>query len=92
VTVTAEPRGAAAAITVTDTGIGIAPEDVAKLFQRFSRIQTAETRDIEGTGLGLYIVKELTDRMQGTIEVQSAKGVGTSFVLTLPAVPPGAKA
>lgn len=72
---------------VEDTGIGIYPEDVPHLFERFYRGRRDQVADIPGTGLGLVIVKELVDRHGGTISVQSKVAVGTTFIVTLPAAP-----
>eukprot|EP01125_Pyxidicula_operculata_P007059 TRINITY_DN240_c4_g1_i3.p1 TRINITY_DN240_c4_g1~~TRINITY_DN240_c4_g1_i3.p1 ORF type:complete len:763 (+),score=93.34 TRINITY_DN240_c4_g1_i3:41-2329(+) len=69
---------------VTDTGIGIANEDLDKLFERFSQLGTGYTRYYEGTGLGLNICKELTMLMGGAIGVRSQVGVGSTFWLSLP--------
>jgi signal transduction histidine kinase len=74
-------------VSVEDSGIGIAPEDAARLFQKFHRVSTPETRDIGGTGLGLYIVKNLVEAHGGRIWLQSAPGVGTTFTFTLPVSP-----
>jgi signal transduction histidine kinase len=72
-------------IRVTDTGIGIAQEDMDKLFRPFSQIDTGLTRQYEGTGLGLSISKRLVELMGGTIQVKSEKGRGSTFSFTLPA-------
>lgn len=71
-------------VSVEDSGIGIAPEDATKLFERFQRIASPETRDIGGTGLGLYIVKNLIEAHGGRIFVTSAPGVGSTFTFFLP--------
>jgi two-component system sensor histidine kinase BaeS len=74
-------------VAVEDTGRGLPPEDLARAFERFYLYdRSADGRRI-GTGLGLAIVKELTERMGGTVEVHSAPGRGTSFVVRLPAAP-----
>ncbi len=70
--------------TFADTGIGIAPEHLDKLFEPFERLG-AEQTDVDGTGLGLALSKGLIEAMGGTIEVQSAVGVGTTFVIELAA-------
>ena len=70
---------------VEDTGIGIYPEDVPHLFERFYRGRRDQAPDVPGTGLGLVIVKELIDRHKGSISVHSEVGVGTTFTVTLPA-------
>ena len=70
--------------TVSDTGIGMSPEYIAHLFEEFSRENTTTANKIEGTGLGMPIVKRLVELMNGTIHVTSEKGVGSTFVVTLP--------
>ncbi len=69
--------------TVTDTGHGISEEDKSKLFANFERINTTKNRNIEGTGLGLAISKRLCEMMDGTIEVESEVGKGSSFCVTI---------
>lgn len=71
-------------ITVKDTGRGIKPEQVKKLFTKFERLGADKNTTIEGTGLGLAITKRVTEMMGGTINVQSQYGVGSMFVVTLP--------
>jgi signal transduction histidine kinase len=83
-------------ITVHDTGAGMPPADVPRIFERFYQADKARAAGRGGSGLGLAIVKELVERHGGTIRAESALGVGTSIVLTLPrhagpaAGPPGA--
>lgn len=71
-------------IKVTDTGTGIKAEDISKLFQPFERIGADKT-NIEGTGLGLMVVKRLTEAMGGTVGVESTLGKGSTFWVELPA-------
>lgn len=71
-------------IRVSDTGIGISSEEKEKLFSRFYRVQSAETEDIRGTGLGLWISKRIVTQMNGDISVESIKGKGTDFIILLP--------
>lgn len=71
-------------INVTDTGMGIAPEDLAHIFQKFYRVDNSQTRTIGGTGLGLYIAKERTEAMGGRIWAESAFGEGSTFYVSLP--------
>jgi signal transduction histidine kinase len=73
-------------ISVADTGIGISSEDQAKLFKKFSRIINDKTRDILGTGLGLWITFEIVKRMQGKIAVESIEGIGSHFTVRFPLV------
>ncbi len=71
-------------ISVSDTGIGISEEDIPKLFEEFSRIKTAETRNISGTGLGLSITKKMIELYKGTIDIESKPNFGTTFTVVLP--------
>lgn len=71
-------------IQVKDTGIGIAEEDQKHLFQEFSRIKNAQTRDISGSGLGLSIIKKMVSLYGGEIHLQSAPGAGTEFTVEIP--------
>jgi signal transduction histidine kinase len=73
--------------TVTDTGIGMTPDEQSRLFQRFYRAKNADTAEIEGTGLGLWIIKQYAQKMGGDITVRSEKGKGSTFSVTLPAAP-----
>jgi PAS domain S-box-containing protein len=70
--------------TVCDTGIGIKPEDQARLFEEFGRVDSAEVRAREGTGLGLRLSHMLAELLGGTIELTSGLGVGSAFALVLP--------
>ncbi len=79
-----ERRNAGLCIAIQDTGIGISPEDQARIFDRFYRVRRAETETIEGTGLGLAIVKRLVELHNGQIGVESRLGEGTTFYVTLP--------
>jgi PAS domain S-box-containing protein len=71
-------------LSVTDTGLGIAEEDLGSLFQPFHQLESGLSRRFEGTGLGLCICKKLVDRLGGDIKVESAKGRGSTFSFTLP--------
>ncbi len=71
-------------IRVTDTGIGITVEDIPKVFERFTQIDSSSTRAQGGTGLGLAITKDLIQLHGGTIKVQSQLGKGSSFIFTIP--------
>jgi two-component system phosphate regulon sensor histidine kinase PhoR len=70
-------------ISVRDTGIGIASEDLKRIFERFYRVDKARSRTAGGTGLGLPIVKEVVERMGGSVEVQSQLGRGSTFTILL---------
>ena len=71
-------------IVVTDTGVGIAPEKLPSLFEKFTQADNSATRRFGGTGLGLAICRELTQMMGGTINVESTEGKGSAFTVELP--------
>lgn len=71
-------------VAVEDTGIGIRPEDLEKLFSSFQQVDTRKNRKVEGTGLGLSIVKRLVDLMGGTVQAASEYGKGSRFWFTIP--------
>ena len=81
---TAAAGNEALAFTVTDTGIGIAPEDQARLFQPFVQIDAGLARRYEGTGLGLSLVRRLADLHGGGVTLESEPGKGSRFTVTLP--------
>lgn len=70
--------------SVKDTGVGIIPEDIDRIFEPFERIVTTTTYVIQGTGLGLPITKLLTEHMGGRISVQSQTGIGSEFTVCMP--------
>jgi PAS domain S-box-containing protein len=70
--------------SVTDTGIGISPDDLQKLFKPFVQVDSSLSRQYEGSGLGLALVKKMVDLHNGSIEVKSEVGVGSRFTFTLP--------
>jgi signal transduction histidine kinase len=75
-------------LAVTDTGIGIAAEDIAKLFRRFTQLETATTKPFQGCGLGLALTKQLVELHRGTITVASAgPGQGSTFTVCLQQAP-----
>lgn len=84
VAIAAREEQASIIIDVTDTGSGIAASDLDRIFERFQRLDDARIRDATGAGLGLAIVRELTEAMGGTVSVQSEPGSGSSFTVTLP--------
>lgn len=73
-------------IKVSDTGIGMSAKDREKLFEKFYRIRNRETADIQGTGLGLWITKQLVEMMSGKILVSSIEGRGSEFSLYFPVI------
>lgn len=84
--VSAECQEGYIVVRVADSGIGIPPEDLPHIFDRFYRVQRPETEDIEGTGLGLSIVKSIVEKHGGRVWVESRPGEGTTFTLLLPAM------
>jgi two-component system phosphate regulon sensor histidine kinase PhoR len=72
-------------VAVRDNGLGIPPSEHERIFERFYRLDPALTRGVGGSGLGLYISRELVDRMGGTLTVRSETGEGATFVVDLPA-------
>ncbi|HWO61859.1 MAG TPA: GAF domain-containing sensor histidine kinase, partial [Umezawaea sp.] len=76
--------GREAVVTVADTGVGVPPEEMPRLFERFHRIENARARSNEGSGIGLALVQELVGLHGGTITADSAEGRGTSFTIRVP--------
>ncbi|HIQ04861.1 MAG TPA: ATP-binding protein [Anaerolineae bacterium] len=79
------PDGDWVVVTISDTGIGIAPEELPRLFNRFQRSAEATRRAIRGTGLGLHIARKLVEAHGGFIGAQSQLGQGSTFWVALPA-------
>jgi two-component system phosphate regulon sensor histidine kinase PhoR len=74
-------------ISVSDSGPGIEPRHLSRIFERFYRVDAGRSRELGGTGLGLAIVKHLIEAMGGTVGVESTVGAGTTFTFSLPAAP-----
>ena len=78
-------RGARAVrVDIVDTGIGIPPDELPRLFRPFAQVDTGLTRRHGGTGLGLYISRRLATLLGGHIEVESRPGAGSTFTVVLP--------
>lgn len=84
VTVSAFPLNDYLCVRVEDAGMGISPEDQQRIFQRFYRVKDEKTRFINGTGLGLSLVKSILDSHQGSIKLESQPGKGSTFSVLLP--------
>lgn len=88
VTVVCRRNGDGVIMTVRDQGMGIPEEHLPKVFERFHRVDNRDTRQVGGTGIGLYLVKHLVEAHGGKIWVESEVGKGSSFIFTLPKSPP----
>jgi two-component system phosphate regulon sensor histidine kinase PhoR len=84
VNVTLNKTGKDIRLRVADNGIGIPPGDIDRIFEKFYRIKTEETRSISGSGLGLSIVKGIVDAHRGSVRAESEVGKGTTFDISLP--------
>ena len=87
VTIGAHREGAMVHLSVADQGEGIAPEHIARVTERFYRVDTSRSRSLGGTGLGLSIVKHIVERHRGRLTIESAPGKGTSVHVYLPVAP-----
>ena len=87
VTISSRAEGGYALITVADTGLGIPPDEIAHVFERFRRVRSGAAQSIAGTGLGLTIVKQIVEMHGGKIWVESAVGHGSAFHFTIPLAP-----
>jgi signal transduction histidine kinase len=85
ITITVEGDPDQARVVVTDRGIGISPPDQARVFERFERAVAAGS--VVGLGLGLYIARQIVEAHGGRIELQSAIGEGSTFIVELPRLP-----
>ncbi|MCW2949092.1 MAG: signal transduction histidine kinase [Thermoleophilia bacterium] len=84
VEITLRTRGVFVEVAVTDTGSGIPADSIERIFERFYRVDTARSRELGGTGIGLSIVKHVAHAHGGSIEVTSELGAGSTFVLRIP--------
>jgi Signal transduction histidine kinase len=80
-----QPGENAVSVSVSDYGIGIEKKDQEKIFERFYRVEGKSEQTYPGFGIGLFIASEIIQRHNGTIKVESKKGEGSTFILTLPA-------
>ena len=76
--------GKMAELTVKDTGVGISPDELPHMFERFHRVRGAQSRTHEGTGIGLALVKELVQLHEGQIQISSRENEGTTFKISIP--------
>jgi two-component system phosphate regulon sensor histidine kinase PhoR len=83
VTIFAAESGDMVQISVSDTGAGIPPKDLPRIFERFYRVDAARSREVEGTGLGLAIVKHIVQLHGGAVSAESTPGKGSTFSFTL---------
>lgn len=88
ITVGATDEGDKVRFAVTDQGMGIPPEHIDKIFQRFHRVHQGDSQRVGGTGIGLFLVKSLVEAHGGIIWVESALGTGSTFYFTIPKQPP----
>ena len=84
VTISSRAEGGYALVTVADTGLGIPPDEISHVFERFRRVRSGAAQSIAGTGLGLTIVKQIVEMHGGKIWVESAVGHGSAFHFTIP--------
>jgi two-component system, OmpR family, sensor kinase len=84
VTIALRRRGPVAELTISDTGIGIPPEHLPHIFERFYRVDTGRSRALGGTGLGLSIVRQISEAHGGQVRVRSTPGEGSTFTVALP--------
>ncbi len=78
------PESDQAVITVSDSGVGIGSSHLERIFERFYRVDKARSRELGGTGLGLAIVKHLVGAFNGSVDVESRVGEGTTFTVKIP--------
>jgi signal transduction histidine kinase len=88
VVVSVLPVDHGARITVADNGPGIAPEDLRKVFEKFFRVRSSDGKGTRGTGVGLALVKAVTEALGGSVSAESRLQEGSTFIVTLPTAPP----
>ena len=71
-------------LTVTDNGPGIPEDDLPRIFQRFYRGEQKNVQETEGSGVGLYLTRQILERQKGTVFVKPGRNGGSKFVMTLP--------
>jgi len=81
--ISSEVQGTSVKITISDTGIGIAKDEIKNIFHRFYTVDKSRSKEKGGTGLGLSIAKWIVDMHQGTIRVESKEGIGTKITVML---------
>jgi signal transduction histidine kinase len=84
VSIAAYRQGGSVSIAVSDTGVGIAPDDIPKAMENYGQVQTGWSRTQEGTGLGLPLAKRLVELLGGSFVLESKVGVGTNIIVTFP--------
>jgi signal transduction histidine kinase len=84
ITIRSSVEGDYIKVEVSDTGVGINPEDLPKVFDRFYRVRSEQTRHVVGTGLGLAVTKAIMEAHLGSVEVKSEIGKGSTFSVFLP--------
>jgi signal transduction histidine kinase len=75
-------------LVIKDSGVGISPEVQATIFEKFTRVENELSNDINGSGVGLYLTKQIVELHGGTIQVQSEPEKGSSFIVRMPSRPP----
>lgn len=85
ISVKVQPEGSMVQVSIRDSGIGIPPEDLPRIFERFYRVDKARSRMLGGTGLGLAIARQIVELLGGAISIDSQLGRGTEVVFTVPA-------
>ncbi|MHB0939728.1 MAG: ATP-binding protein [Armatimonadota bacterium] len=88
ITVRVSDGGSELKFAVSDQGLGIPPEHIEKVFQRFHRVHSGDSQRVGGTGIGLFLTKSLVDAHGGTIHAESTIGSGSTFHFTIPQAPP----